>query len=115
MEVRHVDTGQLVQVIPGNNLRCLFADTPPSTTNSAANYYGGGRGNPYARQQQQQQQQQGYPGMSPNGYPYGGRGGGYARDEIIIVSEDRVMAVRLALGMGLVRMPDSDRMSMSSM
>lgn len=94
MEVRHVDTGQLVQVIPGNNLRCLFADTPPSTTNSAANYYNRGyRG-----------WQPPYPGMAPNGYPYaipphGRPGGSYVRDEIIIVSEDRVMAVKLAPGL----------------
>lgn len=30
MEVRHVDTGHLVQIIPGNHIRCLFADAPPS-------------------------------------------------------------------------------------
>ncbi|KIO19426.1 hypothetical protein M407DRAFT_16121 [Tulasnella calospora MUT 4182] len=27
IEIRNIDTGQLVQIIPGNNLRCLFADT----------------------------------------------------------------------------------------
>ncbi|KAJ9123210.1 hypothetical protein QFC22_001404 [Naganishia vaughanmartiniae] len=30
VEVRHVDTGHLVQIIPGNHIRCLFADAPPS-------------------------------------------------------------------------------------
>ena len=45
------------KIIQGNNLRCLFADTPPSTTNSANNYY-----TPY------QQPQQGY-GYSPYGMP----------------------------------------------
>ncbi|ODO10355.1 hypothetical protein I350_00950 [Cryptococcus amylolentus CBS 6273] len=29
MEVHHVETGHLVQIIPDNNIRCLFADTPP--------------------------------------------------------------------------------------
>ncbi|BGO88532.1 hypothetical protein NBRC10512_003370 [Rhodotorula toruloides] len=43
IEVRHVESGALMQIIPGNNIRCLFADSPPSA--SAASYY---------RQQQQQ-------------------------------------------------------------
>jgi hypothetical protein len=30
VEVRHVETGHLVQIIPGNHIRCLFADSPPS-------------------------------------------------------------------------------------
>ena len=39
VEVRHVETGVLTQVIQGNNLRLLFAETPPSTTHSKANLY----------------------------------------------------------------------------
>jgi hypothetical protein len=35
IEVRSVHTGDLVQIIPGNNISCLFADTPPSRINSA--------------------------------------------------------------------------------
>lgn len=35
VEVRHVDTGALMQIIPGINLRLLFADTPPSTNPAA--------------------------------------------------------------------------------
>lgn len=35
VEVRHVDTGNLVQIITGANIRCLFSDTPPSTIHSA--------------------------------------------------------------------------------
>ncbi|ODN82498.1 rho guanyl-nucleotide exchange factor [Cryptococcus wingfieldii CBS 7118] len=34
IEVHHVETGHLVQIIPGNNIRCLFADTPPSRVNA---------------------------------------------------------------------------------
>ncbi|EIW71826.1 hypothetical protein TREMEDRAFT_28347 [Tremella mesenterica DSM 1558] len=34
IEVRHVETGALVQIIPGNNISCLFADTPPSRINA---------------------------------------------------------------------------------
>ncbi|KAG8926246.1 RHO1 GDP-GTP exchange protein 2 [Tulasnella sp. 418] len=127
IEVRHVDSGQLIQVIPGNNLRCLFADTPPSL-NAALNA-GYARGNPYinpyARQpavptpqgpgtgymhqpgaygyQQfnaySQQQMSGPPQLQVNPYYQpqpGHRSQVYARDEIIIVSEDRVMCVRLA-------------------
>ncbi|KAG8904138.1 RHO1 GDP-GTP exchange protein 2, partial [Tulasnella sp. 403] len=120
IEVRHVDNGQLVQVIPGNNLRCLFADTPPSLTNSAANYtYGQNsyvRGNPYAHAQYNgrawsappvaswqypgyasQAAGPGYPYVVPQAaYPPMHRSQTYARDEIIIVSGDKVMAVRLA-------------------
>ncbi|KAI1791833.1 CNH-domain-containing protein [Ganoderma leucocontextum] len=52
VEIRHVETGSMSQIIQGNNLRCVFADTPPSTTHSANSY------SPY------QQQQQGY-GYNP--------------------------------------------------
>ncbi|KAJ1306998.1 hypothetical protein OPQ81_007978 [Rhizoctonia solani] len=34
IEIRHVEDGALVQVIRGNNLRLLFADTQPSVMNS---------------------------------------------------------------------------------
>lgn len=32
VEVRHVDSGALMQIIPGISLRLLFADTPPSSS-----------------------------------------------------------------------------------
>lgn len=35
VEVRHVQTGALHQVITGYNLRCLFADVPPPTSSSS--------------------------------------------------------------------------------
>jgi hypothetical protein len=34
VEVHHVETGHLVQIIPGNGITCLFADTPPSRVNA---------------------------------------------------------------------------------
>ncbi|GAA5923331.1 uncharacterized protein JCM15063_003614 [Sporobolomyces koalae] len=34
IEVRHVESGALMQIIPGNNIRCLFADSPPSASSS---------------------------------------------------------------------------------
>ncbi|ODN86332.1 hypothetical protein L198_07351 [Cryptococcus wingfieldii CBS 7118] len=34
IEVHHVETGHLVQIITGNNIRCLFADTLPSRVNA---------------------------------------------------------------------------------
>ena len=34
VEVHHVETGHLVQIIPGHNISCLFADTPPSRVNA---------------------------------------------------------------------------------
>ncbi|EFI27376.1 RhoGEF Rgf2 [Coprinopsis cinerea okayama7 len=43
VEIRHVETGMLSQVIQGSNLRLLFADTPPSVTN-----VGGMHHNPHA-------------------------------------------------------------------
>ena len=81
------------QIIQGNNLRCVFADTPPSTTHSA-NYY-----SPY-------QQQQGY-GYNPYGDPRAPNGYGQqyphtprtphgdGRDEILMVSDDRVMRLQM--------------------
>jgi hypothetical protein len=36
VEVHHVETGHLVQIIPGTGISCLFADTPPSRVNAPA-------------------------------------------------------------------------------
>jgi hypothetical protein len=33
IEIRHIETGHMSQVIQGSNLRLLFADNPPSVTN----------------------------------------------------------------------------------
>lgn len=107
VEIRHIETGLMAQVIQGRELRLLFADTPPSVTNNAAmhqspyspydqNPYGnspnsaspGGRGNGY--------------GLSPqNAYPaapYPRHPQGIGREEILMVSEDRVVSLRIAGG-----------------
>ncbi|KAL7418308.1 RHO1 GDP-GTP exchange protein 2 [Cryptotrichosporon argae] len=36
IEVRHVETGHLVQIIPGNNISCLFTDVPLMSAQPAA-------------------------------------------------------------------------------
>jgi len=105
IEVRHVETGALMQVIQGSNLRCLFAENPPSTTNtgnttySSAHYpartpYGIAPPAPGFGSRQSVYGQFGAP-APPAAYGYVH---GQDRDEIIMVSEDRVMALRLAVG-----------------
>ncbi|GAA6018628.1 hypothetical protein JCM10207_008986 [Rhodosporidiobolus poonsookiae] len=55
IEVRHVESGALMQIIPGNNIRCLFADSPPSSSASSSYYspahphYGSHPNSPAAR------------------------------------------------------------------
>ena len=105
VEIRHVETGLMSQVIQGNNLRLIFADTPPSTTNTAGPVYynppyGGAQqgynpyANPYASRQSLQSayvppQNMGYPNSPrPAMQPFG-------RDEILMVSDDRVLTLRL--------------------
>ena len=34
VEVHHVETGHLVQILPASGISCLFADTPPSRVNA---------------------------------------------------------------------------------
>ncbi|KIY71876.1 CNH-domain-containing protein [Cylindrobasidium torrendii FP15055 ss-10] len=96
VEIRHIKTGALSQVIQGSNLRLLFADNPPSHTNNGGGHYN----------QHHHQQSYGYPGYNqPQMY-----GGGYpststvninrylhstGRDEILMVSDDRVFALRM--------------------
>lgn len=107
VEIRHVETGLMSQVIQGNNLRLIFADTPPSTTNTAGPAYhnppygGAPQGynpyaNPYASRPSLQStyappQHMGYPNNYPRpaAQPFG-------RDEILMVSDDRVLTLRLA-------------------
>ena len=110
VEIRHVETGSMSQIIQGNNLRCLFADTPPSTTNSANHYYNhpyqqGYNYNPYgAPDSRTSLSSNGYggmppmPGAPPMGYPnpYMPRPPlGAGRDEILMVSDDRVMRLQM--------------------
>ena len=105
VEIRNVQTGAMAQIIQGNNLRCLFADTPPSTTNSASNHYNvyqqGYGYNPYGPLDSRSS-------LSSNGYgtqsqqipypnPYMPRPPlGDGRDEILVVSDDRVMRLQMA-------------------
>ena len=39
VEIRHIETGVMTQVIQGSNLRLLFAETPPSVTNSGVYHH----------------------------------------------------------------------------
>ncbi|KAJ8521220.1 hypothetical protein ONZ45_g2019 [Pleurotus djamor] len=104
VEIRHIETGHMSQVIQGSNLRLLFADTPPSVTNShhyAQQEYGH---NPYGQQpypyDARQPQYNGYGAPHQPAYPHQYRHPqGLGRDEILIVSDDRVLALRLAAGL----------------
>ncbi|KAH8832754.1 CNH domain-containing protein [Flagelloscypha sp. PMI_526] len=78
IEIRHIETGNMSQVIQGSNLRLLFADTPPSVQKGSQ--FGGGYTNQYG---------QGYYGQPPTRQPQG-----MGKDEILIVEDDRVMALR---------------------
>lgn len=107
VEIRHVETGLLSQVIQGNNLRLLFADMPPSATHSGNaqhhQYYGQQGYSPYQQptpslygQSSVYGQGYGSPAHSPQSQharciPSG-------RDEILMVSDDRVLTLRMAVG-----------------
>ena len=92
------------QIIQGNNLRLLFADTPPSTTNTANTMYYDPYQQAYGQNQYGSPQpsvyngrasvQSGYPSPYPNAYQQ--RGPSTGRDEIVMVSDDRVMRVQLS-------------------
>ena len=115
MEVRHVETGAMTQIIQGNNLRCIFSEAPPSTMHSRANYannYPAGyspqsqygydpRSSVYSDRSSSMSHSSnrslygGHPGYmqqmhQPRMQPYQGR------REIIMVSDDRIMLVQLA-------------------
>ena len=98
------------QIIQGNNLQCLFADTPPSAVNAASMF----QYNAYQQQQQQygynqynqygqpsaaqygrqslQSMHNGYGSQYPNQYP---QQPAYRRDEILMVSDDRIMRLQM--------------------
>lgn len=106
VEIRHIETGQLSQVIQGSNLRLLFADTPPSVTNTVSPT---NNGHPIGHEYQSP-----YPPPPPPYPVHGGYGAvphvqyanqyparnpqGIGRDEILIVSDDRVLALRTTAG-----------------
>ncbi|PBK72403.1 CNH-domain-containing protein [Armillaria solidipes] len=111
VEIRHIDTGAMSQVIQGSNLRLLFADNPPSVINNGgATYYNsypagyGGYGQPQAQPVQY------HPNMNVNQHNRNSLGAG--RDEILMVSDDRVLALRTVPG---AQRYMSDNVSMASL
>ncbi|KAG6902575.1 hypothetical protein C0995_014582 [Termitomyces sp. Mi166 len=122
VEVRHIETGHLSQVIQGANLRLLFADTPPSVTNTVSPtqpypHMGGyDYHNPYAPPPHPAYGGYGAPPYGqyqhPNQYPPPRNPQGIGRDEILIVSDDRVLALRPTAGSQ--QRPVSDSASMMS-
>jgi hypothetical protein len=131
VEIRHVETGFMSQVIQGNNLRLLFADTPPSTTNTASQFnphpmgYGAAPGYPspggsvnsrHSGQSQSPYAQPGFPGQPGFGVggqqqgPYGRSLVGGGRDEILMVSDDRVLSLRTTMGQAQQAFSDSASM-----
>ncbi|KIK96714.1 hypothetical protein PAXRUDRAFT_825655 [Paxillus rubicundulus Ve08.2h10] len=113
VEIRHVETGLMSQVIQGNNLRLLFTDTPPSAThivNAPYNAHHAQRGyNPYQQVPPSVYARPSLPGYGsppPMGYP---QYSGYTtagRDEILMVSDDRVLTLRLSTGNHVHAVPD---------
>ncbi|KAL0569562.1 RHO1 GDP-GTP exchange protein 2 [Marasmius crinis-equi] len=121
VEIRHIETGLMSQVIQGSNLRLLFADNPPSMTNGNNMSPVVGPGGYYGPPGYQQPGYAGYNGYGPPppqmpGYPnmmYSQQqqqqfGRPYTRDEILIVSDDRVMALRTTGGHRMI--PDNASM-----
>ncbi|KAF8311473.1 RhoGEF Rgf2 [Clavulina sp. PMI_390] len=103
IEVRHVETGLMAQVIVGTSIACLFADTPPSSDSAATHHQ------QQHHQQQQQQYHQQYPQHQIGGYsapmmhappppPPPHRRDLHKRDEIILSMDDRVVGLRRAIG-----------------
>ena len=82
-----------MQVIQGSNLRLLFADAPPSVSHMGPSNNGYPGGYEYGYQSAI-----GFNG--PNAYggqgaPISRHGQGIGRDEILVVSDDRVLALRI--------------------
>jgi len=116
VEIRNVETGAMSQVIQGNNLRCLYTDAPASLQHAYSRHSQGSfssystsgfaHGNtPYSPSAQggyngraslpgaygQSSPVPPYPGQPPAS-PYGRAAG---REEIILVSDDRVLTLRM--------------------
>ncbi|KAJ7180957.1 CNH-domain-containing protein [Mycena filopes] len=107
VEIRHIETGLMSQVIQGSNLRLLFADTPPSVNNSGGGYNYQGGYDPYSPPNSANSRGSAYTGyglpphmQQPNQYPHQQHRypQGVGRDEILMVSDDRVLALRTAAG-----------------
>lgn len=124
VEIRHIETGLMSQVIQGTNLRLLFADTPPSVTNGASPMYphppqhagydynqytppnSAGYRAPYVPPYGQPQHTP-YPTPPPRNMQ------GVGRDEILMVSDDRVLALRTAAGPQRFMSDNASMVSMS--
>lgn len=110
VEIRNIDTGLMAQVIQGTNIRLLFADAPPSAANSTPVHHQPPYPPPFGQAPYQQQPSPyGNRGSPFNVYPPPTPGTPYQpptsqsspppslrRDEIIMVSDDRVCALRLS-------------------
>ncbi|KAJ7464623.1 RhoGEF Rgf2 [Mycena latifolia] len=120
VEIRHIETGLMSQVIQGSNLRLLFADTPPSVNNSGGGYTYQGGYDPYSPPNSANSRSafSGYalpPHMQhPNQYPHQQLRypQGVGRDEILMVSDDRVLALRTAAGPQRFMSDNASMMSM---
>lgn len=85
------------QVIQGPNLRLLFADNPPSVANHMSYAHPPyGEYSPYGSPQSGSSIGSGY-GPAPYAMQYRNPQG-FGRDEILMVSEDRVLALRTNTG-----------------
>ncbi|KAF8159549.1 CNH domain-containing protein [Crassisporium funariophilum] len=108
VEIRHIETGLMSQVIQGTNLRLLFADTPPSVTNSSSTHqypnHQAPQYNPFGPHPPAPHAQQPYPDQYPR-HPQG-----VGREEILIVSDERVLALRPRAGPRSRYMPDNASM-----
>lgn len=106
VEIRHVETGLISQVIQGNNLRLLFADTPTSGTSTANPHNAYYAPQPYQSNPYHQIPPSAYgrppiPGYAPPvaaGYGQYPRHTQAGRDEILMVSDDRVLTLRPTAG-----------------
>jgi hypothetical protein len=111
VEIRNVETGSMAQVIQGNNLRCLYTDAPSYLQWVHSRYSGSSfssysvgvfaHGNlsespPSFRTFNGQSPVPPYPGQSPT-LSYGRAMG---QEEIIFVSDDRVLSLRMAAQTG---------------
>lgn len=104
VEIRNVETGAMAQIVQGNNLRVLFTDVPASPgappPPPPPRGYANGYPQPYASASYGGRQHTSHPAASGyNSAPvplYGPPARGRGRDEIIMVSDDRVLSLRLA-------------------
>ncbi|KIJ55760.1 hypothetical protein M422DRAFT_220565 [Sphaerobolus stellatus SS14] len=102
VEIRHVETGQLSQIIQGNNLRCLYAYTPPSQSSTHAASHNSYPSSGYSQSHHPSASYGDRSSMySQFGAPQPGvNGAGYVNTlphKIIMVSDDSVVSLRPAV------------------